>query len=94
MFVLHHVNRQDYVYLKRASRTHAMNYTRLNSALFSVDYYCVNVFFTAIDAVLQDLWLRFGPKQQHTAKFACAVPTFMNLDDWQRFGQAEIYSIM
>jgi len=46
------------------------------------DYYRINIFFPALDAVLQDMELRFGPKQRQAASFARAVPAFMQFDDF------------
>ena len=46
------------------------------------DYYRINVYFPALDAVLQDVELRFGPKQRQAASFSRAVPAFMQFDDF------------
>ena len=46
------------------------------------DYYRINGFFPVTDALLQDVELRFGPKQQQVASFSRAVPAFMNFDDF------------
>lgn len=45
------------------------------------DYYRINVFFPALDEIMQDLQLRFGPKQQLAANFSRAIPSFMHFDD-------------
>ena len=45
------------------------------------DYYRINVFFPALDEILQDVHMRFGPKRQLDSKFIRAVPAFMNFDD-------------
>lgn len=48
----------------------------------SCTYYRVNVFFTVLDAILQDLALRFGPHHQKIAGLSRLVPSFLGTSTW------------
>lgn len=56
------------------------------------DYYRINAFYPTLDDILQDLRLRFGPKQQQAANFSRAVPAFMDFSDeegdWRKLEMA------
>ena len=41
------------------------------------DYYRINVFYPAVDSILRDLELRFGPKQQMSMSLSHLIPAVM-----------------
>jgi hypothetical protein len=45
------------------------------------DYYRINVFYPALDAILLELRMRFGPKQQVAVNFSRAIPAFIKYED-------------
>lgn len=48
----------------------------------STTYYQSNVFFPLLDAILQDLQLRFGPHHQKIAGLSRLVPSFLGRSTW------------
>lgn len=56
------------------------------------EYYRINAFYPTLDDILQDLRLRFGPKQQQAGNFSRAVPAFMDFrdeeGDWRKLEMA------